>query len=84
METLEIILTTILTNIHPNGGRTINQQALTLSRQEVINQLERDCQELQELEIDLAKEYRISLNLLGQMSDGEYQKLKQQLVPNVR
>lgn len=84
METLETILITLYYDYTPDDRPKKDRATLAKSRREVIAELESDHKLMTTLELELAKDYQVSIDQLRRMSDSDYHQLRERLVPSGR
>lgn len=84
METLEATLLIFYYDYTPNDRPKLNRDHLTMSRREVMAQLETEHKHAQVSDLDIAQDYQISLTHLAKMTDQEFHDMKRNLVPQVR
>lgn len=76
-ETIDMILRTTFYYYDMSGTWTLNKKIVHLSRQGLVAELEMDIESLKGTDEDLIMAYQETINYLHNMSDREYQVIKQ-------
>lgn len=80
MDNVEMILMSNYYHIYPNGNQTRNENFISLPRKGAIHKLEEDFNLLLEVDSDLASAYQETIVMLKEMTNAEYETLKDTLV----
>ncbi|MEI4392926.1 transcriptional regulator [Streptococcus anginosus] len=80
MDNVEMILMSNYYHIYPNGNQTRNENFISLPRKGAIHELEEDFNLLLEVDSDLASAYQETIVMLKEMTNAEYETLKDTLV----
>ncbi|ESR10523.1 hypothetical protein DIX59_09050 [Streptococcus iniae] len=80
MTNIETILLTNLFHFELDGQLKENEEFIKLTRRSALNSLQMDYKELQENEIDLTDDYKETINYIKQLTDHEYEELKQSIL----
>lgn len=77
---MEGVLLTIWLDFHLDGTVTKDEESLVTSRKKTIAKLRKDTKEFQRLEVDLVPIYEEVVTHLSELTDAEFDALKQELV----